>query len=321
MPLALEHRRAGRRAHRAVRERVVDRQAVLLQAGQAGEVRVGPAAREVLDRSVPVRDEHDHVLAPQGRPGGARPRRPEVRRGEQRAAPSAADSSNFLRVSFVVPLPSSSVWIVASIAEPAPHGRLVLDWDGTVTEVDGLHMVLLEFGDVRIYEASEEGLGRKLTLREVIDREFETVTAPLDEVVAWLVENVRVRAGLRRARRALSPARRLERLPRADRADPGAGGGRGGVAREPARTAAGRLARAVARRDRVRCLRRARASGRRSRRAARSSTSATATPTAASRWQPTGSSRATAWPTYLDEQGVPYERFETLVDVVQALSS
>ncbi len=31
--------------------------------------------------------------------------------------------------------------------------KLVLDWDGTVTEVDGLHLVLLEFGDEEIYEA------------------------------------------------------------------------------------------------------------------------------------------------------------------------
>src|SRR5205085_4024836 len=29
--------------------------------------------------------------------------------------------------------------------------RLVLDWDGTVTEVDGLHMLLEEFGDRDVY--------------------------------------------------------------------------------------------------------------------------------------------------------------------------
>ena len=45
---------------------------------------------------------------------------------------------------------------------------VVLDWDGTVTEVDSLHLVLLEFGDLGIYEAAEERLGRKLTLHEVI---------------------------------------------------------------------------------------------------------------------------------------------------------
>ena len=73
--------------------------------------------------------------------------------------------------------------------------RLVLDWDGTVTEVDSLHMVLGEFGDVAIYDAAENRLGRELTLHEVIALEFETVRAPLAEVVDWVRENVRVRAG------------------------------------------------------------------------------------------------------------------------------
>ncbi|HZO62513.1 MAG TPA: haloacid dehalogenase-like hydrolase [Gaiellaceae bacterium] len=77
----------------------------------------------------------------------------------------------------------------------APLARLVLDWDGTVTEVDSLHMVLLEFGDVGVYERAEEDLGRGLTLHEVIELEFATVRTPLAEVVPWLVENVRVRAG------------------------------------------------------------------------------------------------------------------------------
>ena len=72
---------------------------------------------------------------------------------------------------------------------------LVLDWDGTVTEVDGLHMVLLEFGDVAAYLRAEDGLGRKLTLHEVIELEFSTVTAPLPVVVDWMVEHVRIRAG------------------------------------------------------------------------------------------------------------------------------
>jgi len=73
--------------------------------------------------------------------------------------------------------------------------RVVVDWDGTVTEVDGLHLVLGAFGDRRIYDAAEGGLGRRLTLHEVIALEFETVRAPLTEVVAWARENVRLRAG------------------------------------------------------------------------------------------------------------------------------
>jgi 2-hydroxy-3-keto-5-methylthiopentenyl-1-phosphate phosphatase len=56
-------------------------------------------------------------------------------------------------------------------------------------------MVLLEFGDVSIYEASEDALGESLTLHQVIEREFATVKAPLLEVVTWLVENVVVRPG------------------------------------------------------------------------------------------------------------------------------
>ena len=67
--------------------------------------------------------------------------------------------------------------------------RVVLDWDGTVTEVDTLHLVLERFGDQEIYERAEAQLGRTLTLNEVIAQEFETVTAPLEEVVAWLLEH------------------------------------------------------------------------------------------------------------------------------------
>ncbi len=83
--------------------------------------------------------------------------------------------------------------------------KLVLDWDGTVTEVDGLHLVLLEFGDERIYDAAESRLGRELTLNEVIALEFETVRAPLPEVVAWMREHVRLRAGFTELARRHEP--------------------------------------------------------------------------------------------------------------------
>lgn len=83
--------------------------------------------------------------------------------------------------------------------------RLVLDWDGTVTEVDGLHLVLLEFGDERLYDSAESKLGRELTLHEVIALEFESVRAPLDEVVAWMRANVRVRAGFAELARTHGP--------------------------------------------------------------------------------------------------------------------
>jgi 2-hydroxy-3-keto-5-methylthiopentenyl-1-phosphate phosphatase len=83
--------------------------------------------------------------------------------------------------------------------------RLVLDWDGTVTEVDGLHLVLLAFGDERIYEQAENRLGRELTLHEVIALEFASVTAPLPEVQEWMVENVRIRPGFAELAREHDP--------------------------------------------------------------------------------------------------------------------
>ena len=64
-----------------------------------------------------------------------------------------------------------------------------------MTEVDSLHLVLLEFGDVEAYLRAEDDLGRSLTLHEVIALEFSTVKAPLPEVVDWVVRNVRVRSG------------------------------------------------------------------------------------------------------------------------------
>jgi len=81
----------------------------------------------------------------------------------------------------------------------------VVDWDGTVTEVDGLHLVLLEFGDEHVYDEAETRLGRDLTLHEVIAYEFRTVRAPLPEVVSWVRENVRVREGFAALARAHRP--------------------------------------------------------------------------------------------------------------------
>lgn len=73
--------------------------------------------------------------------------------------------------------------------------RIVVDWDGTVTETDGLYEAICAFGDERIYEETEARLGRELTLNEVIAVEVGTITADLRDVVAWVRENVRLRAG------------------------------------------------------------------------------------------------------------------------------
>jgi 2-hydroxy-3-keto-5-methylthiopentenyl-1-phosphate phosphatase len=73
--------------------------------------------------------------------------------------------------------------------------RLVLDWDGTCTEVDGLHMILERFGDRSVYRQMEGALGDGLTLHEVIAREIATITLPLDRGIAWVREHVTLRAG------------------------------------------------------------------------------------------------------------------------------
>ncbi len=75
--------------------------------------------------------------------------------------------------------------------------RLVLDWDGTVTEVDTLHLVLERFGDPSVYQSAEGSLGRGSSLHEVIAREFATVRAPLAEVVGWLLSHATIRPGFR----------------------------------------------------------------------------------------------------------------------------
>jgi 2-hydroxy-3-keto-5-methylthiopentenyl-1-phosphate phosphatase len=74
--------------------------------------------------------------------------------------------------------------------------RVVLDWDGTVTERDTLHMVIEHFGDVEVFRRMDGRIGRDLALNEVIGNEMATISTPLDEVVAWLRDTVRVRPGL-----------------------------------------------------------------------------------------------------------------------------
>ena len=61
--------------------------------------------------------------------------------------------------------------------------------------MDGLHILLAEFGEAEVFERAEQALFKTMTLHEVIAMEFETVTAPLDEVVGWMVEHVEVRRG------------------------------------------------------------------------------------------------------------------------------
>jgi 2-hydroxy-3-keto-5-methylthiopentenyl-1-phosphate phosphatase len=75
---------------------------------------------------------------------------------------------------------------------------LVVDFDGTITEQDLLDEIALTFGDEDVYREVDEGLDdHSLTLHEVIRREFEPVRVPLGEVQEWVLENVRVRPGFR----------------------------------------------------------------------------------------------------------------------------
>jgi 2-hydroxy-3-keto-5-methylthiopentenyl-1-phosphate phosphatase len=75
---------------------------------------------------------------------------------------------------------------------------LVVDFDGTITEDDLLDTIASRFGDPDVYQEVEDGLhGGNMPLREVITREFEPVRKPLEEVVRWELDNVRVRPGFR----------------------------------------------------------------------------------------------------------------------------
>ena len=75
---------------------------------------------------------------------------------------------------------------------------LVVDFDGTVTEQDLLDTIASRFGDPAVYQEVDEGLDEgRMPLREVITREFAPVTKPLEEIVAWELENVRIRPGFR----------------------------------------------------------------------------------------------------------------------------
>lgn len=75
---------------------------------------------------------------------------------------------------------------------------IVVDFDGTITEDDMLDQVARVFGDEEVYERVERGLDdATMTLRDVITLEFEPVTAPVEEVVAWIAERVRVRGGFK----------------------------------------------------------------------------------------------------------------------------
>jgi len=74
---------------------------------------------------------------------------------------------------------------------------VVLDFDGTITEIDLLDEMAQRFGDSAVYQEVEDGIhAGTITLQRCITREFEPVTMPMDEMVAWALANVAVRPGL-----------------------------------------------------------------------------------------------------------------------------
>jgi 2-hydroxy-3-keto-5-methylthiopentenyl-1-phosphate phosphatase len=75
--------------------------------------------------------------------------------------------------------------------------RVVLDWDGTVTERDTLVMLLDAFG-----RPLPDG---SYSFREVMDREMASLRLPLEEAVAWLVEHARVRPGFHQLAKRYRP--------------------------------------------------------------------------------------------------------------------
>jgi 2-hydroxy-3-keto-5-methylthiopentenyl-1-phosphate phosphatase len=57
-------------------------------------------------------------------------------------------------------------------------------------------MVLGEFGDPEVFERASAALDRgDITLNEEVRQQFAAVTEPLDSVVSWLLERVRIRPG------------------------------------------------------------------------------------------------------------------------------
>jgi 2-hydroxy-3-keto-5-methylthiopentenyl-1-phosphate phosphatase len=78
---------------------------------------------------------------------------------------------------------------------PSVHETLVLDWDGTVTERDTLGLVMERFGDLELWRRTGRQMGHSLTHDQAMATSWATVRAPLEEVVSWLLANVRVRDG------------------------------------------------------------------------------------------------------------------------------
>jgi 2-hydroxy-3-keto-5-methylthiopentenyl-1-phosphate phosphatase len=106
---------------------------------------------------------------------------------------------------------SASLEIIKMLAADAPRfPKVVIDWDGTVTEEDTLSLVLrhfvpaatLERLTARVDTALAAG---RMTLQEVMDAEFSSMTVPVETVVDYIVEHARVRPGFADFVKAFNP--------------------------------------------------------------------------------------------------------------------
>jgi 2-hydroxy-3-keto-5-methylthiopentenyl-1-phosphate phosphatase len=88
--------------------------------------------------------------------------------------------------------------------------KIVIDWDGTVTEEDTLSSALRHFVPAatldpltaRVDTALAEG---RMTLQEVMDAEFSAMNAPVAAVADYIVEHARVRPGFADFVKAFNP--------------------------------------------------------------------------------------------------------------------
>ena len=196
--------------------------------------------------------------------------------------------------------------------------RLVLDWDGTVTVRDSLVQVIESSAIPRLLRELEPRVGVDLTLHEEIALEF---AAREGTARRGRRLGARARRGAAGAPRARAHGTRPVVISAGFRELIAPVLAREGVELDVLanRSTHVRTAGACAFATRLRVRRAASRASAAASPASRTSTSATATPTAAPRSPPIGSSRATGSPRYLDEQGVAYEPFDDLNDVVAAL--
>jgi 2-hydroxy-3-keto-5-methylthiopentenyl-1-phosphate phosphatase len=69
--------------------------------------------------------------------------------------------------------------------------KVVLDWDGTITVRDSLVAAVTELGDPSVYDRDFDSYG------DALAAEIATLRITADEAAAWAVENVEIRPGFR----------------------------------------------------------------------------------------------------------------------------